>query len=218
MNWIAQIDAYCERTDLTYWSEPLNALTNVAFLIAAVLMWRRTDGLPWARALCVTLFAIGVGSYLFHTHATGWAALADTAPIALFILVYLFLVNWHMLGWPVWAAVLCTLAFLPYAAVVTTALRDVPFFRISSFYWTVPILLLIYAAAFRTRMPDTVRGFVIGAAVLALSISMRSLDDTLCPVFPTGTHIFWHILNAVMLGWMIEVYRRHMVEAPAPRA
>ena len=28
------IDAYCERTDPSYWSEPVNAVTNAAFLIA----------------------------------------------------------------------------------------------------------------------------------------------------------------------------------------
>jgi len=30
-----------------------------------------------------------------------------------------------------------------------------------------------------------------------------------CVDFPLGTHFLWHILNAVMLGWMIEVYHRH---------
>jgi hypothetical protein len=25
-----------------------------------------------------------------------------------------------------------------------------------------------------------------------------------------GTHFWWHILNGIMLGWMIEVYRRYV--------
>lgn len=215
MNWSEQIDGYCERTDFTYWAEPLNAVTNAAFLIAAVIMWRRTAGLPWARALCVVLFAIGVGSFLFHTHATGWAALADVAPIGVFILLYLFLVNWHMLRWPVWAALLGTLGFLPYAAGVTDLLRDVPFFQVSGFYWTVPILLVVYGVYLLGSQYRMAKGFLTGAAILSVSISLRSLDETLCEVFPIGTHIFWHILNAIMLGWMIEVYRRHMVEGVA---
>ena len=32
-----QVDVYCERTDFSFWSEPINALTNIAFLIAAAL-------------------------------------------------------------------------------------------------------------------------------------------------------------------------------------
>ncbi|SLN22972.1 ceramidase domain-containing protein [Pseudooctadecabacter jejudonensis] len=218
MDWFEHFDGYCERTDFTYWSEPLNALTNASFIIAAILMWTRVSHLFWGRVLCVVLFAIGVGSYLFHTHATAWAALADVAPIGIFILVYLFVVNRHMVGWPLWAALIGTLGFAPFAAGVTLALDPVPFFGISNFYWSVPILLLAYAAIYRRQMPATARGFVIGAAILSLSITLRSLDMPLCDVFPVGTHIFWHILNGVMLAWMIEVYRRHTVEAPRPNA
>lgn len=222
MNWSEQFDAYCERTDLSFWSEPVNAVTNAAFLIAALWMWRRTAGMPlpykrWARVLCVILFAIGIGSFLFHTHATAWAATADVVPIGMFILVYLFLVNWHMLGWPLWVALIGTAGFLPYAVGVTVLLRDVPFFNISNFYWTVPILLMIYAVVFRARIPQAARGFVIGAAILSLSITARSLDEPLCEVWPIGTHLGWHIFNAIMLGWMIEVYRRHMVEGGGQR-
>lgn len=215
MNWTEQFDGYCERTDFTYWSEPINAVTNAAFLIAALILWRRSAGLPGARLLAGILFAIGVGSFLFHTHATAWAALADVAPIALFILVYLYLVNRAVAGWPVWAAALGTAAFLPYAAGVTFALSGVPFLSISSVYWTVPILLVVYGAAFRSRFPATTTGFVIGAAILSLSIALRSLDGPLCDVWPLGTHPAWHLLNAVMLGWMIEVYKRHMLEGGA---
>ena len=213
MNWFQQFDGYCERTDFTYWSEPLNALTNASFIIAAILMWTRVAHLVWGRVLCVVLFAIGVGSYLFHTHATAWASLADVAPIGVFILVYLFVVNRYMVGWPLWASLIGVLGFLPYAAGVTLALDPLPFFGISNFYWSVPILLLAYAALYRRQMPRTARGFVIGATILSLSITLRSLDMPLCDVFPVGTHIFWHILNGIMLGWMIEVYRRHTVEA-----
>lgn len=214
MDWMAQFDGYCERTDLTYWSEPINALTNAAFIIVAILMWGRVGRLLGARVLCVVLFAIGVGSYLFHTHATGWAALTDVAPIAAYILIYLFLVNRHIMGWPIWMAALGTAGFIPYAIGVTVVLRDVAFFEVSNFYWTVPILLLIYAPIVGGA---TARGLVIGAAILSVSISLRSVDETLCEALPFGTHFAWHILNAVMLGWMIEVYRRHMVERDAAR-
>ncbi len=212
MDWFQQIDGYCERTDFSYWSEPLNAVTNAAFIVAALIMWRRTGGLPAARLLCVILFCIGIGSYLFHTHATQWAALADVAPIGIFILAYLFLANRDIVGMPWWAALGITLLFAPYAYGVVTLMNQLPFFRISNFYWTVPILLIVYAAFLRGPVG---RGFLIGAAILSLSISLRSVDEILCDQFPIGTHIFWHLLNGLMLGWMIEVYRRHMVAGSA---
>lgn len=34
------IDIYCERTAQGFWNEPLNALTNAAFLIAAYCAYR----------------------------------------------------------------------------------------------------------------------------------------------------------------------------------
>ena len=210
MDWARQIDGYCERVDVTYWAEPHNAITNAAFLIVAVIMALRTRGNLAASLLCWILFAIGVGSFLFHTHATMWALLTDVVPIGIFILTYLFLVNRQIAGWPLWAALLGTLAFLPFAAVVVLALDRLPFFRISNFYWSVPLLLTIYAVALRQRLPQVARGFAIGAALLALSITLRSLDEILCPYVPMGTHLLWHCLNAVMLGYMIHVYDRHV--------
>ena len=99
MDWTRSIDAYCERTDPSYWSEPVNAVTNLAFIIAALIMWRRCAGLEWGKRLAAVLFAIGVGSYLFHTHATPWAAALDTAPILIFSLTYIFLANRDFWGW-----------------------------------------------------------------------------------------------------------------------
>lgn len=209
MNWTAQFDAYCERTDLTLWSEPVNAVTNLAFMLAAVIMWRRTGGVPGAKVLCAILFVIGIGSGLFHTFATGWAATMDNLPILAYILTYIYVVHRGILELPpIWAA-LAVVAFIPFAAIVVFALRQVPFFQISTFYWSVPILLVAYAWWLRETMPAVARGFVIGAVILSLSITLRSLDELLCNVWPLGTHFGWHILNAIMLAYMIHVYVRH---------
>ncbi|MGJ8621588.1 MAG: ceramidase domain-containing protein [Yoonia sp.] len=210
MNWFEQIDGYCERTDFTYWSEPLNALTNLAFIIAALILWRRSAGIPMARVLSAILFIIGVGSFLFHTHATIWASVADVAPIGVFILTYLFVVNRDIVPMGGWMAAFATALFIPYAAALVPVLNRIPFVAISNFYWTVPILLILYAIFLR-RKPQIARGFLIGAALLAVSIIIRSLDEILCDVIPIGTHFIWHILNGIMLGWMIHVYIRHML-------
>lgn len=216
MDWTQHIDGYCERTDFTFWSEPLNALTNLAFLLAALVMWRRAGGLVPARVLCLIVFAIGIGSLLFHTFATAWAALLDVVPIGLFILCYLYLVHRHFIGWGRRVSLLATALFVPYAALVVPVVASVPFLRVSGFYWTVPLLLFAYGAALYRRMPDTARGMLLGGALLCVSIVLRSVDEAVCAVFPIGTHIGWHLLNAVMLGWMIEVFVRHE-ERPASR-
>lgn len=207
MDWTRAIDAYCERTDAGFWAEPVNAATNLAFILAALVMWRRTA--REGRLLAGVLFMIGVGSFLFHTFAEAWAAALDTAPILLFTLIYIFLANRDFWGWPWWISAIGALAFLPYAAVVTPVFAALPFFEVSSFYWSLPALILVYAVLLRRRAPDTARNLAIGAGILCLSLVARSLDGALCETLPTGTHFLWHILNAVMLGWMIEVWERH---------
>lgn len=206
-----QFDSYCERTDLTYWSEPLNALSNLAFIVAAVILWRRTAGMPLARTLCAILSVIGIGSYLFHTHATVWAVILDVVPIGVFVLVYVFLANYRYWSLPLWTALGATALFFPYSYLVVQGLDDLPFFRISAAYWPLPILIAAYGIALLRRHPDTGRGLLIGAALLVVSLTFRSLDAVACDAVPTGTHFAWHLLNAIMLGWMIEVYRRHLL-------
>ena len=213
MDWTQQFDGYCERIDFTYWSEPVNAITNLAFIVAAIVMWRRGAGVPAARFLAYVTGAIGIGSYLFHTHATGWAALSDVVPIGIFILAYLFLINRDVWGWPVWVSVLGTAFYIPYAAVLVPIFDSLPFFHISDFYWTVPLLLFIYATAMRRRHPHTARGLALGGALQCLSMSLRSVDEIVCPAFPLGTHFLWHLINGFMLGYMIHVYLSHVLAA-----
>jgi len=213
VEWARYIDAYCERTDPDLWAEPLNAISNLAFLIAAWVMWRRLRGagLPLAQLLVGVLAVIGVSSALWHTLALGWAGAADSGSILVFIVIYVYAANRHYLGWPVWAAGLGTLAFVAYVQAGTMLFALLPFFRISAFYWPVPVAILIYAVVLRAGAPQTARGLVIGAGILNASLVFRSLDTPLCTSLPIGTHVLWHLLNAAMLGWMIEVYRRHML-------
>lgn len=213
MDWLAPVDAYCERTGPDYWSEPINALTNLAFILAALLMARRLNGpgMTMGRALAAILFIIGIGSWLFHTHANRLTGLMDVLPILVFILLYIFAATRDYFGARPWVALLVTLAFFPYAAATVPIFAAIPGIGSSAGYAPVPLLILIYAVLLRRRAPDTARGLAIGSGILILSLTFRTLDRPLCDITPFGTHFMWHILNAVMLGWMIEVWRRHRV-------
>ena len=212
MDWFRVVDNYCERVDAGYWSEPVNALTNGAFLVAATLAWRSAgrSGDRGARLLAALLFAIGIGSYLFHTHAQIWSMMADVLPIQAFILVYLYLATVRFFALPWWGGILAVAAFIPYSILVARGLGAlVGDLNGSIGYLPVPILIAGYAVLLRRRAPATARGMALGAAMLAVSLVFRSIDEAVCPGFPLGTHFLWHILNAVMLGWMIAVLVRH---------
>ncbi len=96
MNWYAKIYSYCERGgDPSFWAEPLNAISNGAFIIAGLVAAYQLARQPAAHRavfewlLVLLVIVIGIGSFLFHTYATPWAVLADTIPISLFMLAYL---------------------------------------------------------------------------------------------------------------------------------
>ncbi len=213
MEWTAQIDAYCERIGPSLWAEPINAVTNLAFLIAAVFMWTRLKGhnLPLARAMAAALALVGIASGAWHTFALGWTGAADSLSILVFILIYLFASNRDFWGLSTPMAALGTLAFFPFAIATGWVIARVPFFEVSGLYWSVALLIGGTAFALRHRAPDTARNLGIGAGILCVSITLRSLDEALCPSLPVGTHFLWHVLNGIMLGWMIETYRRHMI-------
>lgn len=211
MDWFAPLDGYCERLGPGYWAEPVNALTNLAFLVAAAVMWPRVRGI--GRALAAVLGLIGVGSWLFHTHANRLTGLMDVLPILGFILLYLFAASRDMLGMRGWQAGLATAAFLPWAALTVPLFQRVPGLGSSAAYAPVPVLILLYAALLARRAPATARGLAVGAGLLVLSLTFRTLDGPVCAVIPLGTHFLWHLLNAALLGWMIEVWRRHRLAA-----
>lgn len=213
MDWTAPVDAYCERLGPGLWAEPVNAVTNLAFLVAAAWMAARLrgSGLTVAWALTGLLALIGIGSGLFHTVAQPWAALADVVPIAAFALLYTHAASRAFLGLSHGLAAAITVAVIPGAALTAWLAAPLPVYGPSGPYLILPILIALYAFLLRQTTPPTARGLAIGAGLLALSLTFRGLDMPLCGRVGVGTHFLWHLLNAVLLGWMIETYRRHML-------
>ena len=76
-------------------------------------------------------------------------------------------------------------------------------------------MIAVYGVLLCNRYPETAKGLLVGSGMLTLSLTFRSVDEMVCRAMPLGTHFMWHILNGVMLGWMIEVYRRHRLAADA---
>ena len=216
VDWFRAVNSYCERTGPEYWSEPLNALSNAAFIAAAWVSWRaaRRVGDPGAALLALIVAAIGVGSFLFHTHAQVWAMVADVVPIQAFILAYIGLATVRLFGFPWWGGVLAAAAFIPASVFLARAIAAAfgPL-NGSVGYLPVPILILAYALALRLRAPEAARGLAIGAAILALSLVFRTIDQAACATLSVGTHFLWHLLNGIMFGWMILVLVNHRSSA-----
>ena len=52
------------------------------------------------------------------------------------------------------------------------------------------------------------------AGLFLLSLTFRTLDRAVCPVWPLGTHALWHILNAGVLYALIVIAARYRRRVP----
>lgn len=209
------IDAYCERTGPGLWNEPLNALTNFAFIIAGLIalrLWRAQPGLTFRNGwdlllLIALLFAIGIGSALWHTFATGWASAADTFPILLFISVYLLSFLARLAG----CGVVGTVGWFTLFQLVNRAVKGQfpsDFLNGSIFYlptWATLLLLTVWLAM---RKHSAARSFALAASVFTVSLAFRTIDESVCSAVPVGTHFLWHVFNSIVLYLLLAALIR----------
>lgn len=195
------IDLYCERTGPEFWSEPVNAATNLLFLVAAWAAWRYAKRLggtacPSVVILIALLASIGIGSGLFHTFATGWAMVLDVVPILLFELVYLWAYYRRVAGWkPVW--VWAILGVFIAASLFAGQFRA---YLNGSLSYAPSFIVLLATGIYHHLAKRRARGVLTAAALLFLvSLSFRTLDTYVCGAVPLGTHFLWHTFNASVL-------------------
>ncbi len=194
--------AYCERTGPGFWAEPADALSNVGFLIAAVALARRQRAMSSAqrsqlgagRHLPGALALVGAASFLFHTLATVWAGLADSASILLLCCLFLFtfLNRIARLGAPASGAL-----SVAFALVCLAASLWVPHRFLNGSVAYLPNLAALAAMAW--WLGPAGRALGRAAGLFCLALALRTVDQSVCQQFPLGTHFLWHLLNAVVL-------------------
>ncbi len=202
------IDIYCERTGPEFWSEPVNAVTNLSFVIAAYLAYRLWKRTPQPRnaavlALIVVGALVGIGSFLFHTVATKLAMLADIFPIIIFIHLGFGLILHRIFGFGRINAVLGVLAFVGFNYAVRGVI-PFSFMNGSAQYLPALVMLAIVAGIMAVRKISQAKNFAIAAAVFLLSVFFRSTDMESCATFPIGTHFMWHVLNGIVIYYVLR--------------
>lgn len=215
---LATVDIYCERLEPGYWAEPVNALTNLLFIAAG--LWglrqiRRNGGGGWPIVMAWWVCAIGVGSWLFHTHANRITIWADILPIASFTIAYI-LYNLRIFmgfGWP--KALMHFSAFAVVIGTITALLpQSVHDMTNGSASYLPPFAALLCFGIFAVISGKPVGWFNVAAGCLfAVSLTFRSIDMAVCETFPLGTHFLWHTVNAVMLGVILLAISRNLKPA-----
>ncbi|MCB9993706.1 MAG: ceramidase domain-containing protein [Hyphomicrobiaceae bacterium] len=216
--WLTPMDIYCERTDASFWAEPLNAWTNLAFIAAALYgLWLAGSlgRLSLQNAVLIGLAAlIGVGSFLFHTFANRWSDLADTIPIWTFVVIYVLfaLRAYFRLPWP---RVARNMAFV--IAILGLALYLMPSSVDLNATWlngseqyapAVGALILFAYTLAHVRHPAAIYMW-LALPVFLVSLVFRTLDNVLCSQIPIGTHFGWHLFNGLLIGILLAAIVRH---------
>jgi hypothetical protein len=241
----ATIFNYCERgADPSFWAESWNALTNGGFILAALAGAIMLAGRParerllWHYFFILNFIAIGVGSFLFHTLATPQSAVADTAPIGIFMVAYLIFALRRFVGLPwFWtgAALALFIAALNIAMQVQCwnggfgLLSDVPphasaqkCLNGSLGYFPALFAMWIIGGVMALRRHPASALVLAAGAVFAVSLTFRSLDYTFCKDVVllgrrVGTHFLWHLLNSLTLFLLLASSIRYGVRGRSTR-
>lgn len=212
MDWMQSLDNYCERTDASLLSEPLNLITNAAFIAAAIFLRAELKKVPTAlrrpksEMLVAMIFAIGVGSSLFHSIARVWSMFADVIPIAVFLISYLICFFRWQAGLRARYMTVGLAVFVLLTA-ITSAIANHELANGSEMYFGT-WMSLFGIACFTLGQPNQKQRWLVAGAASNFSISLvlRTIDMRVCDAWPLGTHFGWHLLNGLTLFLVTKSY------------
>ena len=188
---------YCERTSNSFFAEPINLVTNLAFLISAIFTYKLIkiknikdpiySLFPWL------IFLIGLGSTSWHLYRSSLTLLFDAIPIYIFLgLVILLLLKklvkntslrFGILGLFIVLQIFLTVNF-PH--LLNSSIRHIV---------NATLLLFLICWAYKKFGKIAMELFLV-FLVYAMGIFFRTIDIPICPSFVIGTHFLWHLFVA----------------------
>lgn len=206
----------CERHAEGFLAEPLNAVSNLAFIYVSIAIYRYykanedvTIRQIWdVKVMTLLIFIIGVNSIIFHTYPTQTTELMDTIPIVMFILIYFVSVIFRIGKCTKFQATVCFVAFIGFTHMLIhqfpRALND------SIGYLSSMISLIVIAVYLHLRARPSSQYFMLAAIIGVVSLFCRAIDREVCDVWPYGTHFLWHLFNATLLYILMKQIIRNV--------
>lgn len=197
--WFNPVDIYCERLDASFWSEPLNAISNLSFIIAGIFLWRMRS--PRSNLMAILIILIGLCSFSFHTYANRLTGLLDVLAIALYLVAFAFLIpkQWTRsslfirLG-SILLLVICT----AFAQLLTTYFKPALPWLPPGMYLGAWLALIVFALVTQFSNTPAARYLWLAVIIFPVSLFSRQLDAPTCD-FIGGAHWLWHLLNGLTL-------------------
>ncbi len=191
---------YCERASLNNFSfEPLNTISNIGFLLAAILLFYKTKGQNLSAVLLsFIILTISIGSSLWHIYAKEPYLQGDVLPIMSFILLYIYFFLCQIIKMNKILAIVNVIIFFILNLLVENYLPS-NLFNGSIMYVLPSIVLLIMLIFMLKTNHPLAKNLLYTIIIWSISIFFRTIDFMVCPYIIFGTHFIWHILNAIVL-------------------
>jgi len=197
--WFSSVDIYCERLDASFWAEPINAISNLSFIVAGFFLWRLRT--PRSSLMAVLVILIGLGSFSFHTVANRLTGLLDVLAIALYLVAFAFLISkqWSknslliQLG-----SILMLIVSIVLAQLLMSYLKPALPWLPSGMYLGAWLALIMFALLTQYSNKAAARFLWLAVIVFPVSLLSRQLDMPLCDSIG-GTHWLWHLFNGLTL-------------------
>jgi hypothetical protein len=201
------VDIYCERTSTLFWDEPLNAITNLSFILAAWFLAKlykeRSLHDREIKSLIGCVGLVGIGSFTFHTFANFISQFADVFPIVMLVVYYIFVSVRKLFAWSWIKAFAAIVLFLVVAVQMESIPKDYSFNGSIAYFPCLAVILLIGARLKMLNHP-AYRLFFKAGGLFMISLTFRSIDMAICPSLTIGTHFLWHLLNGLVLYLLIK--------------
>jgi hypothetical protein len=190
------INNYCERLTDAFWAEPINALSNGAFLISATavyLLLKKHKLSGYYTILPYQLAIVAIGSFLWHTARNPITHILDGSLLYIFIgTVFLFLLKLLTNKWSwAWAGLIGLVSFQVAVFIFVPILKDTPIRHIITLL--IFGLLSIWVSQKVRKVPLSM---IIALCLYVGAILAKGMDLGVCDIFPIGTHFLWHTLGA----------------------
>ena len=197
--WFNSADIYCERLDASFWSEPINAISNLSFIVAGFFLWRLRTSRSTLMAFLVIL--IGLGSFSFHTFANRLTGLLDVFAIALYLVIFAFLIpkQWSRNSIVIQLGSVLMLIFsIVLVQLLISHLKPALPWLPSGIYLGAWLALIMFALITHYSNMPAARFLWLAVIVFPVSLLSRQLDMPLCDSIG-GSHWLWHLLNGLSL-------------------
>ena len=195
------VSYYCERVSVGFFGEPLNAITNIFFMLSAILILKfYRDYISF-----FSISFIGISSFAFHTYPSSITGLLDVIAIVTFMLIFIIKMYRQILRFKFLNSTLIAIFF-----VVVCYFSGINFqnsiLGISSYYLPIILHLLFLIIYFNKKKVafKNLKYLYFSTLLFSGSLTLRIVDNKICSIFPLGTHFIWHIFNAIFLFYLIK--------------